>query len=170
MKINYFKAHFVTSEPNQSFINENFSPCRNIKIGSFEQFSEIRVTLMGKKFTYVNITGSKDVYNAVLFQRHYLELSGTNLVNGLMIDSISASHKFENKSTLSFSEFREQIVKQELSVKDNSRFPGIVIRCKLVKKGGCAVYFRTGSVNFIGFKHLHHIYKIKNKIEKALFE
>ena len=169
MKINYIKAHFITSVPLKAFLNDNFKQHGNIKIGSFEDHKEIKVTLMGRSFSFVNITGAKNIQSMLNFQNYYLLRSKTTLIRGLKIDSISATQKFLRKSKVNFEDFRRKLIDQHLAIKDSSKFPGVVIRESKLPKGGCCVYFRSGSLNFIGFKHADQMYKIKRKIESALF-
>ena len=61
MKINYIKAHFVTSTPNISLVNKYFRASHNIKIATFLDYGNLKVTLMGKEFQFVNVTGASQI-------------------------------------------------------------------------------------------------------------
>lgn len=169
MKINYIKSNFVTSPPCSDFIKTFFVINNNVRIGKFDQFKKLTVTLMRKDFTFVNVTGAKNLSTVKLFHDFYTKLSDTSIISDLKIDSICATHKFFKTSSISFKDFRKKLNILNLTVKDNSKFPGVVIRNVDSRKGGCAVYFRSGSVNFIGFKHIHFIQQIKQKIQQSLY-
>ena len=169
LKINYIKAHFVTSTPNISLVNKYFRASHNIKIATFLDYGNLKVTLMGKEFQFVNVTGASQISVIENFMSFYLSKFKVKQKSGIMIDSISATYKFSSKSKLCFEQFRKNLSNFELSAKDNSKFPGVTIRNKFNPKGGCAIYFRSGSLNFIGFKHPKHIIAMKNKIKSSLF-
>ena len=165
MKINYIKSNFVSSE----FIKTFFVVNNNVRVGRFNEFENLTVTLMKKDFTFVNVTGAKKLSTVKLFQIFYTKLSHTYLISDLKIDSICATHKLLKTPNLSFKDFRKNLTDLNLTVKDNSKFPGVVIRNADSRKGGCAIYFRSGSVNFVGFKHIHFIQQIKEKIYQSLY-
>ena len=167
MRINYIKVNFVTTPPSSIFIKEHFTRYCNLQVGTFIQFKELKITLMGSKFEHVNVTGLRSLAYAKIFQRFYISVSNVKVISSIKIDSISATHKFENKSVISLEEFRRKLSILKLTAKDNSKFPGVCIRGE--KSGGCAVYFRSGAINFIGFKHPFYMIKMEKKIESCLF-
>ena len=169
MKVNYIKVHFLTSSPQLSLINRHFTACNNTRIGVFTQYASIKVTLMGNKFEYVNVTGATSFSYLMEFKNFYISKFKVQLRSEIKIDSICATFRFENKSQVSFEQFRKNLSRFQLNVKDNSKFPGVVIRNKSNTKGGCAIYFRSGSLNFVGFKHAKEIMLMKEKIQRSLF-
>ena len=169
MRINYLKISFKTSPPSDLFVKRYFNKNNNLRVGSFIEFKKVKITLMGAKFTFVNVTGLQSLSHAKSFKKFYLLMSGVESLSNIKIDSISATHRFPKKSEINFEDFRKKLFLLNLTVKDNSKFPGVVIRNREEVGGGCAVYFRSGSVNFVGYKHIYYIIKMKNKIEEAYF-
>lgn len=164
------KTNFVTSTPSLCFLNKHFKKLSNVRIGSFENFAELKVTLMRKDFTFVNVTGAQNLAVLKKFLTFYTHLSKTRVLSSMKIDSICATHKFERTSNVSFEEFRRNLSDNHLTVKDNSKFPGLTIRDSLFSRGGCCVYFRSGAVNFIGYKHTSQMLKMLFAIEKCLYK
>ena len=169
IQINYIKASFQTSKPSSDFLKQNFHSFPNVKTACFEEFLNITVTLMRADFTFVNVTGAKSLNSLRKFKIYYLNISRVKQITDIKIDSISSSYRFDKKCCLKLSVFRQNLYKKNLNVKDNSKFPGITI-CNNAKAGrSCAIYFRSGAVNFLGFKHIEDVIRMKNLIEECLY-
>ena len=164
IQINYIKASFQTSKPSSDFLKQNFHSFPNVKTACFEEFLNITVTLMRADFTFVNVTGAKSLNSLRKFKIYYLNISRVKQITDIKIDSISSSYRFDKKCCLKLSVFR-----QNLYVKDNSKFPGITIRNNAKAGRSCAIYFRSGAVNFLGFKHIEDVIRMKNLIEECLY-
>lgn len=168
-KINYIKSSFKTTPPQADFLEENFKSLSNIKIGCFDFHEKIKVTLMGSCFNFVNVTGIRSLRSLKEFYQFYLKISKTQGVSDARIDSISATYRFVKKSNVSLNVFRKKLCENQLDVKDNSKFPGITVRNTVKPGGGCAVYFRSGALNFIGFKHVCDMLEMKDLISKCMY-
>ena len=169
MKINYMKSNFVTTPPSNSFIERYFTKQRSVRLGVFREFSELKITLMRKDFSFVNVTGAKSMSTLKSFLSFYINQSRTNVLSQLKIDSIIGFHKFKKRSNIKFEDFRRSLSVKKLSVKDNSKFPGVTIRRNDLLKGSCCVYFRSGVVNFIGYKSIEEVFLILRIIESCLY-
>ena len=169
IKINYVKVHFLTTCPKTNLLEKYFRVVNNIKVAEFLNFPKLKITLMGRKFQYVNVTGASKLSYVISFKKYYLSLLEVEILSDISIDSISAAYKFKEKSKTSFKVFRKNLADFKLTIKDNSKFPGVVIRNNFQSKGGCAIYFRSGSLNFLEFKHPKDIFIMKEKIKSALF-
>ena len=125
---------------------------------------------MKNDFSFVNVTGAKSLTVLQSFLAFYITSSKTKIISQLKVDSIIGSHKFQKRSNVSFEELRQRLSSKELSVRDNSKFPGLTIRGFNSYKGSCCVYFRSGVVNFIGYKKTEEIVRMLKLIETCLYK
>ena len=169
LNIKYFKGSFITTPPTKEFIGEYFTQKKNIKIGVFEKFARVKVTLMGRKNNFVNITGAKSFDEMERFQTFYCDFSKQKIIREIKIDSISANYKITNMRQLYLSEYEEKLSESNLFIKHNSHFPGSVIRYKGSQKGECAIIFPSSFLNFIGFKKIWDIYIMLDHIKEIFF-
>lgn len=169
MRINYMKSNFITSPPPHSFVDRYFIKQRSVRLGVFKEFKDLKITLMRKDFSFVNVTGARSMSVLKHFLSFYINHSKTNILSQLKIDSITGFHKFKNRSNIKFEDLRQSLSLKKLSVKDNSKFPGVTIRRNDLLKGSCCVYFRSGVVNFIGYKSIEEIFIMLRVIESCLY-
>ena len=117
IQINYIKASFQTSEPSSDFLKQNFHSFPNVKTACFEEFLNITVTLMRADFTFVNVTGARSLSCLREFKIFYLKISRVKQITDIKIDSISSSYRFNKKSCLKLSVFRQNLHKKISTLK-----------------------------------------------------
>lgn len=156
MKINYVKGSLLTSNPILSDIEPFFKQKGCLKIGKFDFFPKATITLMGKYYSHMNITGVNSFDGLRLVVDFYCEKFNVTEETQLKIDSISASARIEKTKNENSFLIREKLVLAGFTIKDHPKFPGISLKNKLFGKAVC-VYFRSGKINFVGFKDFNKI-------------
>ena len=170
MRINYIKCSFNTKPPELDLVEKNFTRKRGLRIASFDEYSSrIKVTLMGKHLTHVNLTGGKSIQELERYAVFYCQKLNTSLTQPIRIDSISASERIEElKGSRGFG-VRKKLVDAGFVITDNKQFPGCVLRNAGITERGTCVYFRTsGAVNYCGFKGQEELSKMHDAIINAI--
>ena len=169
IKINYYKASFKTVPLTSEIIKKFFQRKKTLWTASFPEYEKIKVTLMGRFFEYVNVTGSKTFCEIENFSIFFCDKFNVHIVNPVKIDSISAgTHMKKLQQNCSFG-IRQKLCDSGFTLKDNYKFPGLVLRNSKEFGNSVCIYFRTsGKLNFCGFKNISDIVKMCRAIEDAI--
>ena len=172
MRVNYIKCSFKTEPPDLCLVEKIFAKKRGLRLATFpEHNARVKVSLMGKFLTHVNLTGGRSLHELKSFAIFYCQKVGTELTEPVRIDSISASERIEKLKVRGTEGFtvRKKLTEAGFTIKDNIHFPGCVLRNVKISERGTCVYFRTsGAVNYCGFKRYEDLISMHNAITESI--